>query len=66
MDGQHYLEWMAIGEIRVCTDFRDLNKVCPNDDFPLPNIDMIIDSLAGYEMLSFMDGFSGYNSIKIK
>ena len=69
-----YSEWMAnlvpvkkpTGEIRVCTDFRDLNKACPKDDFPLPNIDMIIDSLAGYEMLSFMDGFSGYNQIRIK
>jgi len=27
---------------------------------------MIVDSLVGYEMLSFMDGFSGYNQIKIK
>jgi len=54
------------GEIRVCTNFRDLNKACPKDDFPLPNIDMIIDNLAGYEMLLFMDGFSRYNQIKIK
>ena len=69
-----YSEWMAnivpvkkpTGEIKVCTNFRDLNKACPKDDFPLPNIDMIIDSLVGYEMLSFMDGFSGYNQIKIK
>jgi len=69
-----YLEWMAnivpvkkpIGEIRVCTNLKDLNKACPKDDFPLPNIDMIIDSLAGYEMLSFMDGFSRYNQIRIK
>ena len=69
-----YLEWMAnvvpvkkhTGEIRVCTDFRDLNKACSKDDFPLPNIDMIIDNLEGYEMLSFMDGFLGYNQIKIK
>jgi len=69
-----YLEWMAnivsmkkpIGEIKLCMNFKDLNKACPKDDFPLPNIDMIIDSLAGYEMLSFMDGFSRYNHIKIK
>ena len=67
-----YLEWMAnivsikkpTCEIRVCINFRDLNKACSKDDFPLPNIDMIIDSLAGYEMLSFMDGFLGYNQIK--
>jgi len=69
-----YSKWMAnvvlvkkpTREIRVCIDFRDLNKAYPKDDFPLPNIDMIIDSLAGYEMLSFMDGFSRYSQIKIK
>ena len=54
------------GEIKVCINFRYLNKSCPKDDFPLSNIDMIIDSLAGYEMLSFKDGFLGYNQIKIK
>jgi len=70
----NYSEWMAnvvpvkkpTGKIIVCTKFKDLNKAFPKYDFPLPNIDMIIDSLASYEMLSFMDGFSGYNQIKIK
>lgn len=47
--------------ICVCTDFRDLNKACLNDDFPLPNIDMIV----GHEMYSLMDGFFSYNQIKI-
>ena len=51
--------------IRVCTDFRDLNKACPKDDFPLPNIDMIVDMTVGYAMYSLMDGFSSYNQIKI-
>jgi hypothetical protein len=27
------------GTIRVCTDFRDLNKACPKDNFPTPFID---------------------------
>lgn len=53
------------GDIRICTNFRDLNKACPKDDFPLPNIDMIVDLTAGHEMLSLMDGFSGYNQIRI-
>lgn len=52
-------------EVRVCTDFRDINKACPKNDFPLPNIDMIIDSVASYEMLSFMNGFLYYNQIII-
>ncbi|RVW96840.1 Transposon Ty3-I Gag-Pol polyprotein [Vitis vinifera] len=51
------------GKVRVCVDFRDLNKASPKDDFPLPHIDMLVDSTAGHSMLSFMDGFSGYSQI---
>lgn len=51
--------------IRVCTDFKDLNKACQKDDFPLPNIDIIMDLSVGHEMFSLMDGFSGYNQIRI-
>ncbi|KAH9326277.1 hypothetical protein KI387_006455, partial [Taxus chinensis] len=62
----NYSEWISnvvlvqkkpVG-IRVCTDFKDINKAYPKDDFPPPNIDMIVDSTAGYEMLSLMDSFS--------
>ena len=45
--------------------FWDLNQACPEDDFLLPHIDLLIDNTAGYEMLSFMDGFSGYNQIRL-
>ena len=66
-----YPEWLANvvpvpkkdDKVRVCVDFRDLNKVSPKDDFPLPHIDMLVDSTTGHLMLSFMDGFSGYNQI---
>nr|CAN83640.1 hypothetical protein VITISV_001524 [Vitis vinifera] len=51
------------GKVRVCVDFRDLNKASPKDDFPLPHIDLLVDGTAGHSMLSFMDGFSGYNQI---
>ena len=54
------------GTICVCTDFHDLNKACPKDNFPTPFIDQIIDDCAGHEVLSFMDGFSGYNQIVIR
>ncbi|KAL5546225.1 hypothetical protein UlMin_005912 [Ulmus minor] len=53
------------GTIRCCIDYRDLNKACPKDEFPLPNIDMMVDATAGHEMFSFMDGFSGYNQIRM-
>ncbi|KAH9308861.1 hypothetical protein KI387_036772, partial [Taxus chinensis] len=53
------------GKIRICIDFWDINKACPKDGFPLPSIDIIIDATTGFELLSFMDGFLGYNQIKI-
>ena len=54
------------GTIRVCTDFRDLNKSCPKENYPMPFIDQIIDACMGSEVFSFMDGFSRYNRIQIK
>jgi hypothetical protein len=53
------------GTIRVCVDYRDLNKAYPKDNFHTPFIDQIIDDCAKCEVLSFMDGFSGYNQIEI-
>ena len=50
-------------KVRMCVDFRDLNKACPKDDFSLPQIDVIVDSATSSAMYSFMDGFSGYNQI---
>ena len=46
-------------------DFRNLNKACPKDEFLLPNIDLLVDSTMGNSMFSFMDGYSGYNQIRM-
>ena len=54
------------GKWRLCVDFTDLNRVCPKDSYPLPQIDTLVDSTARHELLSFMDVFSGYNQIKMK
>ncbi|XP_022893147.1 uncharacterized protein LOC111407730 [Olea europaea var. sylvestris] len=43
----------------------DLNQACPKDDFPLPITELMVDATTGYEVLSFMDGFSGYNQIRM-
>jgi hypothetical protein len=53
------------GSIRVCVDYRDINKACLKDNFPTPFIDQIVDDCAGSEIFSLMDGFSGYNQINI-
>jgi hypothetical protein len=35
------------GCVRMCLDFRDLNKACLKNDFPLSHIDLIVDNMAG-------------------
>ncbi|CAL2246070.1 unnamed protein product [Prunus armeniaca] len=49
------------GAWQMCQDYTNLNKACPNDSFPLPRIDQLVDATAGHELLSFMDAYSGYN-----
>ena len=53
------------GKWRVCIDFTNLNKACPKDSFPLPKIDQLVDATAGYERMSFLDAYSGYNQIRM-
>ncbi|KAL6329575.1 hypothetical protein AAG906_022152 [Vitis piasezkii] len=61
-----YPEWLANvvtvpkkdDKVRVRVDFRGLNKANPKDDFLLPHIDMLVDSIASHFMLSFVDRFS--------
>ena len=50
---------------RMCVDFNDLNKACPKDSYPLPRVDVLVDSMARHQLLSFMDAFSGYNQIRL-
>ena len=69
----YYPKWLANvvmvkktnGKWRMCVDFTDLNKACPKDSYPLPHIDLLVDSTAGHWLLSFMDAFSEYNQIKL-
>ena len=53
------------GQIRCYVYFRNLNRACSKDEFPLPNMDLLIDSAVGSAMFSFMDDFSGYNQIRM-
>ena len=47
-------------------DFMDLNKAYPKDSYPLPRVDVLVDSTAQHQLLSFMDAFSGYNQIRME
>jgi len=42
-----------------------LNNACSKDSFLLPNIHQMVNAIAGHELISFMDAYSGYNQIKI-
>jgi hypothetical protein len=49
----------------MCIDYTSLNKACPKDPFALPCIDQVIDSIAGCDLLSFLDPYSGYHQIPL-
>ena len=55
----------ANGKWQLCINFTDINRTCPKDSFPLPQIDLIVDTTVSHELLSFMDAFSGYNQISM-
>ena len=60
-----YPEWLAntivvkkkTGKWHVCVDFTNLNKVCPKDLFPMPQIDQLIGATMGHPRMSFLDVF---------
>lgn len=53
------------GEIRICIDFRNLNKVSLKDNYPVPKMDHISHKVVGSQRMSMMDGFSRYNQILV-
>jgi hypothetical protein len=67
-----YAEWVSnivpvekknTGKIWVCIDFRNLNKVTPKDEYPIPIADMLINNASRHRVISFLDGNAGYNQI---
>ena len=53
------------GKWRLCIDFTNLNKVCPKDLCPLPNINQLVDNAFEFKMLSFEDAFTRYNELRM-
>ncbi|GJU23884.1 hypothetical protein Tco_1157226 [Tanacetum coccineum] len=69
----HYHDWLSNpvmvkkhdGIWRMCVDFTDLNKSCPKDCYPLPEIDWKVESLCGYPFKCFLDAHKGYHQIQM-
>jgi hypothetical protein len=53
-------------EWRMCVDYTNLNKTCKKDPFGLPQIDQVMDSMAGFSLLRFLDCYLRYHQIPLK
>jgi hypothetical protein len=68
-----YSEWVAnlvpvrkkSGEIRLCVDFRNLNRSSKKDNYPLPKMEHILQRVTGASRISMIDIFSRYNQISV-
>jgi len=68
-----YITWLAKvfmvteanGKWRMYVDYTNLDKACPKDSYPLPNIDRLVDGAACHNILSFLDAYSGYSQISM-
>ncbi|GKC75156.1 reverse transcriptase domain-containing protein [Tanacetum coccineum] len=69
----HYHDWLSNPVMikkhddswRMCVDFKDLNKACPKDGYPLPEIDWKVESLCGFSFKCFLDTYKGYHQIQM-
>ncbi|GJR49156.1 reverse transcriptase domain-containing protein [Tanacetum coccineum] len=53
------------GGWRMCVDFININKACPKDCYPLPEIDWKVESLSGFRLKCFLDAYKGYHQIQM-
>jgi hypothetical protein len=57
------VEKKGTGKIRVCIDFRNLNRDTPKDEYLMLIADMLVNDASGHKVISFLDDNAGYNRI---
>ena len=53
------------GEIRICIDFRNLNRGILKDNYPVPSLEQILQSVSRSTLLFLLYGFSIYNQVLV-
>jgi hypothetical protein len=49
------------GDICLCVDFRNLNRASKKDNYPVPPLEKLLQTMFDSDIFSLLDGFSGYN-----
>jgi hypothetical protein len=57
------LEKKESGKLRVCIDFRNLNRATPKDEYPMSIANTLINNASRNRIISFLYGNVGYNQI---
>jgi hypothetical protein len=67
-----YADWVSnivlvekknTGMVRICIDFRNLNRATPKDEYPMTIADILINHASSNKIIGFLDGNAGYNQI---
>jgi hypothetical protein len=53
------------GEICMCVDFRNLNRASKKENYLVPPMEKLLQTVSGYDIFSLLDGFSGYNQVLV-
>jgi hypothetical protein len=53
------------GNLRICVDFKKLNKATKKDPYPLPFFDEVLNTIVRYGTYSFLDRYSRYHQFFI-